>query len=635
MNRLSAIVTVFCFTLSPLGAGNVSAENGDCGIPVGTGNIPTATDAIYILKAATESVTCELCVCDVNNNGTIGAQDALNALRVSIGLDPTLGGFGCRSCDEVDPCDPVHNLELLNAVGHSFGVRANRPNFCALPCDGNGDQVTDIADTKIIFDIIKEECDGPDDGQRFTFDCKEPTVFPIDDSFLNWDHEVLDNCNGFYLSGAGKDITFRYEPMCTDRCVGLCSDHGSLEDCNGTVTDPDCADAQCSTDFDCDTPATCTSNGQACGSCVSGTVCPAQLPTNCINIDKGRTFLDIGSSDAGSQSSGGHNHVIEYLTIEGFYNGIVANGDGNVFRALQFKDQCDDSFSNGRLAAGTLVEGVFETTSSDDLPMNPTLFECGCDKCVQDVGDITSTSSNPSDPDYYNVRYNGVQWNDCTTPYKVSDNPTFPADGRFRIEKSVFVDDTSTPNKKCYGPEVTISGEFELETSIIDNCENGLLLGGHTKAHIKDNTFKNNGRRAIAVIREAEATVRKNLFKDNGGAAQDAINIDAAVGIRAVNSKGESEDENGIPFNFTPELNLGINVQGEKGNNKFEPKNSLGQNNATAVENWLDTDINAIKNCWGELNNDDPPTFIEEHGAGLVIYDPKRPWDGGSCKQTE
>ncbi|HYC56820.1 MAG TPA: hypothetical protein VEL28_17950 [Candidatus Binatia bacterium] len=59
---------------------------GVCGDPaVILGDI-TAVDAGYILRASVQLVECGLCLCDVDNNGQIEAQDALRDLQFAIGL---------------------------------------------------------------------------------------------------------------------------------------------------------------------------------------------------------------------------------------------------------------------------------------------------------------------------------------------------------------------------------------------------------------------------------------------------------------------------------------------------------------------------------------------------------------------
>jgi hypothetical protein len=62
-----------------------------CGKPTNSsGDLPKASDAQFILRAAVDSVTCDLMVCDVNDNGAISAADALQTLRKAVGAGVTL-----------------------------------------------------------------------------------------------------------------------------------------------------------------------------------------------------------------------------------------------------------------------------------------------------------------------------------------------------------------------------------------------------------------------------------------------------------------------------------------------------------------------------------------------------------------
>lgn len=75
-----------------------------CGDPVGlvatrevfadAANV-TASDALAVLNAAVGLFACELCVCDVDGSGTLAATDALQTLRVAVGLG---GALDCPAC---------------------------------------------------------------------------------------------------------------------------------------------------------------------------------------------------------------------------------------------------------------------------------------------------------------------------------------------------------------------------------------------------------------------------------------------------------------------------------------------------------------------------------------------------------
>ncbi|HYC54506.1 MAG TPA: hypothetical protein VEL28_06190 [Candidatus Binatia bacterium] len=81
--------------IMPLPAGTVTVDCGDtppttlpgtsCGDPNDDGQF-TATDALFILRAAVGSLNCLLAICDVSGNGTLQASDALLMLRIAVGL---------------------------------------------------------------------------------------------------------------------------------------------------------------------------------------------------------------------------------------------------------------------------------------------------------------------------------------------------------------------------------------------------------------------------------------------------------------------------------------------------------------------------------------------------------------------
>ena len=60
---------------------------GSCGDAAAEFGAVTATDAIYILRAAIGLGTCDACVCDVDDTGAITTTDALRTLQHAVGLD--------------------------------------------------------------------------------------------------------------------------------------------------------------------------------------------------------------------------------------------------------------------------------------------------------------------------------------------------------------------------------------------------------------------------------------------------------------------------------------------------------------------------------------------------------------------
>lgn len=67
-----------------------------CGRPTNSASAkPTAADALFALRTAVSSAACDRCICDVDDNGTVAAADALRLLRVAVGQAV---GLTCDAC---------------------------------------------------------------------------------------------------------------------------------------------------------------------------------------------------------------------------------------------------------------------------------------------------------------------------------------------------------------------------------------------------------------------------------------------------------------------------------------------------------------------------------------------------------
>jgi hypothetical protein len=78
-------------------------NDGVCGDPVGSmpksardASSITATDALFILRAAVGSERCDPCLCDADGSGTVSATDALTILRIAVGENRVLL---CPDCE--------------------------------------------------------------------------------------------------------------------------------------------------------------------------------------------------------------------------------------------------------------------------------------------------------------------------------------------------------------------------------------------------------------------------------------------------------------------------------------------------------------------------------------------------------
>jgi hypothetical protein len=67
-----------------------AATSGKCAYYCGDANDDRsikASDALFVLRSAVGTETCELCICDVNGSATITASDALRTLNIAVGVD--------------------------------------------------------------------------------------------------------------------------------------------------------------------------------------------------------------------------------------------------------------------------------------------------------------------------------------------------------------------------------------------------------------------------------------------------------------------------------------------------------------------------------------------------------------------
>jgi hypothetical protein len=640
---LLAIFLSLAFGLPKAGA---SLENSlsapKCGQPVSVGALPTVADALGIVRAAVGLAGCSSCVCDLNGDGSVRTSDALQALVAAVEAGAEEDRLQCPRCSQSDPSLPLCEAGRMGdfrsgTAGQSVLPLELQKRSCLLPCDGGAAQIQDL---------LMEAClpeNGHGEGLYLGFDCDTAT-FDIDDQASTWNPNLLDNCRGLRLSGEGSEIQFRYTPGCKSACVGLCSNSGdrcpdgpdSSSCClSDDPNDPLCASYQCVVDSNCAgaanvcdlvAPTQACQDDVDCGgmdsscrdgrcrlldadSCETtadcssaGAVCAADLARSCPNIDRGRTFLDLGGDNAAQPTtSTGHDNVIEFLAVEDFFNGIMNRGDRNSFRALQLRGQCDESFSNAASASGTRFESVF---GSDGSIAAAAVLADGCDKCAQDSGDRRSSS--PDQPEFWNVTYDGVSFEDCAKPWRITDSSIAAVTGRFRALRSTFTDSDLTDSvNSCSGPELTMSGYVEISESLVEGCVAGLQLGGGTQALLRGNVFRDNILRGVVVFRNSHVRAEGNLFEGNGVGdvnLSNKLGIQAHIGIHAVSGAGEPRDAQGAKFK--PRLDLGggaVSIDGSvspsAGGNRFQESGGLSVA-APMIENRTGRSVKAERNCW-------------------------------------
>ena len=305
--RLGAAIAC-AIVLSATAPSSVCAALGECGHPTSRGAAtPSATDALFVLRAAVGAETCKPCVCDTDANGLTAATDALSILRSAIGLGPAL------AC--LDVCTPLCGDGIVDASEEcdDGGESAACDGDCTLAyctdatvngsageiCDGGkGSRVCDFDCTPtlcgdgVVNSVAGERCE---DGNAIDGDgCDSNCTLTGCQHGIITDGESCDD--GDETAGCDVDCSL---PACGDAVANLAAG----EDCDaGGGDSPDC-DLDCSTAL-CGDGRTNPLAGEACddGNTVDGDGCEATcLPT----VACGNGLREMGEAcDDGNASSG-------------------------------------------------------------------------------------------------------------------------------------------------------------------------------------------------------------------------------------------------------------------------------------------------------------------------------------------
>jgi cysteine-rich repeat protein len=233
-----SIAIAFAAMMLALAASPSRATPADCGHPTSRGtSAPSATDALFVLRAAVGAEACKPCVCDADASGLIAATDALAILRRAIGLGPVL------VCGSV--CEPLCGDGIID-LGED--------------CDSAGASATCDADCTVAYCsdgtvnvLAGELCDDGPDSATCDADCT-PTVCG-DDVINPSSGEQCEDLNE--IDGDG----------CDSNCKLTACGNGIVTD--GEICDDGRATATC--DADC-TPAYC---GDGLRNAVAGEACDA------------------------------------------------------------------------------------------------------------------------------------------------------------------------------------------------------------------------------------------------------------------------------------------------------------------------------------------------------------------------
>jgi hypothetical protein len=166
-------------------AARANAAPGDCGQPSSAGNKPVASDALFALAAALDTKTCQRCVCDVDNSGSITAGDALRILRVAVGQPQALTCPACplASCNDAAPPEcggPCSD-------GLTCAPEPGTPGTCSCldPCQASaapacGGSCAILGDPELVCRFVSETSEGSPTREFCT--CLPPSIQACSDA---------------------------------------------------------------------------------------------------------------------------------------------------------------------------------------------------------------------------------------------------------------------------------------------------------------------------------------------------------------------------------------------------------------------------------------------------------------------
>ncbi len=155
-------------------AAQAQADRGDCGQPITDGAHPTASDALYTLKAAVGMHECEGAVCDVDADCQIGASDALLTLHGS--LNGSRFDDCATACDEPVACGkssapqcggicPAGEACILDEFGLStWSALQGYDDDSDSDSDAYSDGTSDVEDDSDGDSDIDDDSDADSDG---------------------------------------------------------------------------------------------------------------------------------------------------------------------------------------------------------------------------------------------------------------------------------------------------------------------------------------------------------------------------------------------------------------------------------------------------------------------------------------
>lgn len=189
MGRLQCMLQPVVLACLLLVAANSShAGLGDCGQPLSV-DAPTARDALYVLQASVETVSCNRCICDLNNSGSVTATDALLDLNIAVGIPIP---ENCPACDYSGlQCPNVAQFALFAKIRGVCTTNADCAAFSA--CDPSIGRCRTATDSDVGWTGLSQNADTDDPvPARVFLDCTGPA--PCGDCTISGHDPSLGNC---------------------------------------------------------------------------------------------------------------------------------------------------------------------------------------------------------------------------------------------------------------------------------------------------------------------------------------------------------------------------------------------------------------------------------------------------------
>ena len=137
-NLPAALIAASFLLIAAFTAQPSDAALGDCSQPVTNGATPTASDCLFILRAAVGSETCTPpCVCDPSGAGGVTASDALVCLKKAVGQTVTLacpapcGGTTTSSTTTSSTTTSTSSTSTTNEATTTTTIGGGQPQLTA------------------------------------------------------------------------------------------------------------------------------------------------------------------------------------------------------------------------------------------------------------------------------------------------------------------------------------------------------------------------------------------------------------------------------------------------------------------------------------------------------------------------